>query len=393
MERSVLYSFFFMSFIFPLIITRNKFVKADSEEYEECKKPFLCGDKQVNLSYPFYDGQGRPAYCGYPGFKIDCSHSFPEISMSSETYYLLSTNTTSGVISVAVQNYYDGSCPQNMFNIDTNLYKYASTNDKVTLFYDCPIGTVGIPFPCTNASSDNNNNNPVTYYLPQNFGSNLSVSCQNSVVVPTQLSPGSQPNQNIINNGFELEWIADKELCDGCHKSGGECGSNAGLTKFTCYCPDGSHDSDCNGNDSSKSKTGVIIGVIVGVSLVAALLAGCLFMMRRRKRRIMSRTRPKDDVTPASMSTDLPSSNEFQSSQDYTTSSSTYVSQSMPSYPSSKSNRENDSGYHGVKLFSYDELEEATGNFNESRELGDGGFGAVYYGMTKTTFVFHFIIL
>ncbi|KAL9226527.1 hypothetical protein vseg_002331 [Gypsophila vaccaria] len=387
MELSVLYSFFFVFFIFPLVL--NNFVEAGSEEYEECKQPFLCGANKVSLNYPFYVGQSRPSYCGYPGFQVDCSHNFPEISMSSETFYLLNMNANSNAISVAVKNYYDGFCPQNLFNIDTKHYKYASANDNITLFYDCP--TIGFPFLCSNASSSNNsvnnNNNHVTYYIAQNFvGSsealNLRASCQNNITVPTQLPPGSQPSQNISNLGFGLEWIAENQRCNGCRGSGGECGSNTAMTKFTCYCPDGSYDSDCTENKSSKSKTGVIIGVIVGVGLVVALLAGCLLMRRRRKRRVMSQTGvtgPKGDVYAASMSTDLPSSNEFQTSQD-TTNSSPYMSQSMPSYPSSKADLENDSTYHGVKLFSYNELEEATGNFNESRELGDGGFGAVYYG-------------
>ncbi|KAK9064568.1 hypothetical protein SSX86_015950 [Deinandra increscens subsp. villosa] len=34
----------------------------------------------------------------------------------------------------------------------------------------------------------------------------------------------------------------------------------------------------------------------------------------------------------------------------------------------------------GIYVFSYKELEDATQNFDPSRELGDGGFGAVYYG-------------
>ncbi|CAO2830118.1 unnamed protein product [Amaranthus hypochondriacus] len=39
--------------------------------------------------------------------------------------------------------------------------------------------------------------------------------------------------------------------------------------------------------------------------------------------------------------------------------------------------------YFGVSLFSYSELLEATENFSESKELGDGGFGTVYYGKLK----------
>ncbi|KAM0055838.1 putative protein kinase RLK-Pelle-WAK-LRK10L-1 family [Helianthus debilis subsp. tardiflorus] len=37
----------------------------------------------------------------------------------------------------------------------------------------------------------------------------------------------------------------------------------------------------------------------------------------------------------------------------------------------------------GVSVFSYKELEDATKNFDPLRELGDGGFGAVYYGKLK----------
>ncbi|KAK9700197.1 hypothetical protein RND81_08G222900 [Saponaria officinalis] len=101
--------------------------------------------------------------------------------------------------------------------------------------------------------------------------------------------------------------------------------------------------------------------------------------MVRRRKRVLSQTRTKD-LPPGSLNMNIPTSNELNSSRGYTTSPSTYLSHSTTSYPSSKSDLENNSSYLGVKLFSYGELEEATENFNESRELGDGGFGTVYYG-------------
>ncbi|XP_058760797.1 LEAF RUST 10 DISEASE-RESISTANCE LOCUS RECEPTOR-LIKE PROTEIN KINASE-like 1.1 [Vicia villosa] len=44
---------------------------------------------------------------------------------------------------------------------------------------------------------------------------------------------------------------------------------------------------------------------------------------------------------------------------------------------------ESDSIYNGVPVFSFKDLEVATKKFDSSRELGEGGFGTVYYGKLK----------
>lgn len=66
-----------------------------------------------------------------------------------------------------------------------------------------------------------------------------------------------------------------------------------------------------------------------------------------------------------------------------------YVQRSIPSNPpnppnpSSVEEVENGGTYLGVHLFSYKELEEATNHFDSNKELGDGGFGTVYYGKSS----------
>lgn len=51
--------------------------------------------------------------------------------------------------------------------------------------------------------------------------------------------------------------------------------------------------------------------------------------------------------------------------------------------PSSKSDLETGTVYFSVPIFSYRDLAEATNDFNREKELGDGGFGTVYYGKLK----------
>lgn len=99
--------------------------------------------------------------------------------------------------------------------------------------------------------------------------------------------------------------------------------------------------------------------------------------MVRRKKRVaeQSQTKETKDLFMAPYSRGV-------------TSSTTTSSQSVPSFVSSKYESMQQSFFYGVKVFSYTELEEATKHFDPSMELGDGGFGTVYYGKNICNFIF-----
>lgn len=115
------------------------------------------------------------------------------------------------------------------------------------------------------------------------------------------------------------------------------------------------------------------VAAIVGAIIAGVGLGWLFFWCRQRRKRLAGKaaesyqTQSKDLSTPASKApTSVPS---------------TAFTRSIPSYPSSKLEFGKESSYFGVQVFSYSELEAATDNFAQSRELGDGGFGTVYYGM------------
>lgn len=98
-----------------------------------------------------------------------------------------------------------------------------------------------------------------------------------------------------------------------------------------------------------------ISGGAVGILVISLFI----FFFQRRKQRI---AQSKTKELPAPPSSTIPSVTIH-----------SY-------YASSQSDLEKGSMYFGVQVFTYEELEEATDNFDSSKELGDGGFGRVYYG-------------
>ncbi|KNA11483.1 hypothetical protein SOVF_134800 [Spinacia oleracea] len=236
-------SSFFPFIIILLLIQLHKSVEAN--EYEVCRETFVC--RNVSLSYPFYDGLIRPAYCGYPGFQLDCSEEYdtPEIfvTTTAEKYRVLQMNSTSQTVSVARNDFWTNYCPDRLFNTTLNYtrYRYPDVVDNFTLYYECP----SPDRPATPTSSE------IRFYC-ENINPTLSLGyfmiddndapptpCRSNIIVPLNRSIEEITNypslQRAFRTGYELEYIAENESCDICRASSGECGYDINQTRFACH--------------------------------------------------------------------------------------------------------------------------------------------------------------
>ncbi|KAJ8436618.1 hypothetical protein Cgig2_029864 [Carnegiea gigantea] len=266
-------SLFSCLYVMLIILTPSNYFHlssaANTTEYEICRKPFQCGFIK-DLSYPFYDGQNRPAYCGYPGFQLDCSKPKPQISVgtSSEKYYLRAVSPSTYAFSVSRADYWDTLCPSILSNtsIDFSLFNYEDVDLNITLYYRCsPTSSKSAmnQFSCT----DMDNNTSIGYLMTKNLDPRLNIipqkTCKAKIFVPAFQSAVLGINitdgaslMAALHNGFGLRWAAENELCSICRGSGGECGYNISTSKFICYCPDyQSYGSKCNGYNQKKMPT------------------------------------------------------------------------------------------------------------------------------------------
>ncbi|TQD89684.1 hypothetical protein C1H46_024819 [Malus baccata] len=389
--------FFLLQSLFPFLLIASflsinvELSLCQNQQFTNCSSNITCGSVG-GISYPFW-GVNRPSYCGQPGFEVQCLNNFPVFNMKGASYRILQMNTTnSRTVKVARNDYWGTFCPQTFVNTTLNfsLFDYVSGYRNMTFYYQC---SAPITLPSPQSCNISNTMSPV-YYLTkpvtvgQTVGQAYSVSCTHEVIVPVYeeaalaIEAATVPSQTIVTNavegGFSLQLEIDNDECDKCLGSGGQCGLNTGTNSgFSCICANQTYASICNGTSNSSpsggKKTGIAIGLAVGGAILFGIFVGFYFyyFIQRKKRKLAAETQSKEAPTPlTSTSVATPSTNLSQS-------------QSIPSYPSftSKSDYDNKaSTYFGVQVFTYTELEEATENFSPAKEIGDGGFGTVYYG-------------
>ncbi|KAM1956300.1 hypothetical protein ACFX16_025732 [Malus domestica] len=364
----------FLFFFFCSVDVTTSF-PADAD-LSNCTQTFDCGPFR-NLTYPFTGGS-RPSYCGPPEFHLSCTDDSPELTIASLSYRVLKLDPVQQNLTLARSDLWNSTCTDKLANstLESVFFSYDEDDDMdVTIFYGCN-STLITPKPKNWFFCDLNLTFDDAYYVigPVPLDPIMSgFKCSVGITVPILKTTAAVlvANRSLfgeaIMTGFNVNYTNPYEKqCAKCLNVNGLCGFDSDKNRPVCICGN----RVCN---PAGNKPQIKIGLAVGGAILFGVFVGfyVYYFIQRKKKKLAAETQGKELPTPltskgvATPSTDL---SQFQS---------------IPSYPSftCKSDYDNKgSTYFGVQVFSYNELEEATENFNPAKELGDGGFGTVYYG-------------
>ncbi|KAK7368532.1 hypothetical protein VNO80_10559 [Phaseolus coccineus] len=328
----------------------------EENKHQECSKPFRCG--LLSIYYPFWGGS-RPSYCASNHqFKLKCEgNQNSTIQLGSATFQVLHFDPVQYTVKmVRTRLVYDNCSSSAVTNnsVDSSLFSYLNVRN-ITIYYGCPYSLISNStrsFPCKEGGHMGAfYGDPATRKVQDCEGPRIEVQ------VAQELDPdgGIEGLNKALSKGFEVHLISEAQVqhCLECILSNGTCGASDD-SQFSCFCPNGTEGLDCShpNRDKWNWRRKLVIGV--GAAVVSAIAVGLGFYIyygRQKKKNYLHAV----------------------------TSSVLRNSKGNP-LSSSLEDSEKGSKYFGVHFFTYSELEEATNFFDPNRELGDGGFGKVYFG-------------
>ncbi|KAB5560970.1 hypothetical protein DKX38_005927 [Salix brachista] len=326
-------------------------------------KNFSCGNL-TNITDPFTGGE-RPSNCVPPEFQLECHNNLTTILTANSLPYLVTqVNQNSQTLRLSVLGLYnERPCiyPFNTTTFDNCSFSLVSNHETLSLFFGCK--NLG-----DSVMANFKLSSPETGYSEEGFfkigdpgpGPGPGHQCRTSFQVPFLRSrapelraKGSSLLVEVLKEGFEVSYRNPySDDYQKCYKpSGGQSGFDG---KPICICNDQLCPVLFLSFPGASLASGAVLVIIVG---------GWVMVVKRMKKR--KSAMEQFEVLPA------------------VTPSSANFFRATPSIANYKSGIDKSSTYFGVRVFSYNELEEATNCFDSSKQLGDGGFGTVYHGLLR----------